>query len=196
MRIQELSLHTRHLAEQQAFYRTTLGFPLLAQTADSFTIQAGTTRLRFQEGPRDVLYHLAFTIPRNTFLQAKGWLRERVSLLLTKNGEDEIFFESIDGSSGEPIATRSLYFGDAANNILELIVHSTLSQETEGPFGAHAVLHVSEIGLPVGDVLQLAAALKEQLDIEPYPVWSPVPEDFAYLGDISGQLVVVKIGRP
>jgi hypothetical protein len=38
--------------------------------------------------------------------------------------------------------------------------------------------------------------LKEQLAIEPYPVSSPISEEFAYLGDISGQLVVVKIGRP
>ena len=64
MHIQELSLHTRHLADQQVFYHTTLGLPLLAETADSFTIQAGTTRLRFQEGQQDVLYHVAFTIPR------------------------------------------------------------------------------------------------------------------------------------
>jgi len=196
MRIQELSLHTRHLADQKDFYRTTLGLPLLAEMVDSFTIQAGTTRLRFQQGPHDVLYHVAFTIPRNTFLQAKSWLRERVSLLLTSNGEDEILFEARDESSGEQIATRSLYFSDPANNILELIVHSTLSQETERPFGADAVLHVSEIGLPVGDVLQLAVALKEQLALEPYPVWSPISEEFAYLGDIFGQLVVVKIGRP
>jgi len=194
--MQALSLHTRHLAEQQAFYHTILGFPLLAETADSFTIRAGTTRLRFQQGQHDVLYHVAFTIPRNTFMQAKSWLCERVSLLLTSNGEDEIFFEARDKSSGEQITTRSLYFCDPANNILELIVHSTLSQETEGPFGADKVLHVSEIGLPVGDVLQLAAALKEQLALEPYPFWSPISEEFAYLGDNSGQLVVVKIGRP
>jgi catechol 2,3-dioxygenase-like lactoylglutathione lyase family enzyme len=196
MHIQELLLHTRHLAEQQAFYRTTLGLPLLAETADSFTIQAGTTRLRFQETRHDVLYHIAFTIPRNTFAQAKSWLRERVSLLLTRNGEDEIFFKYSDESSGEPIDTRSLYFCDAANNILECIVHYNLSQETEGPFGADDVLYVSEIGLPVGDVLQLSATLKEQLAIEPYPVSCPISKDFAYLGDLSGQLVVVKIGRP
>jgi len=51
-------------------------------------------------------------------------------------------------------------------------------------------------GLPVGDVLKFAAALKEQLALEPYPVWSPISKEFAYLGDISGQLAVVKIARP
>ncbi|SRR5712692_2557962 len=49
MRIQELSLHTRHLDDQKVFYCTTLGLPLLRETADSFTVQIGATRLRFQE---------------------------------------------------------------------------------------------------------------------------------------------------
>ncbi len=55
---------------------------------------------------------------------------------------------------------------------------------------------MSEIGLPVEDVLRLAATVKDQLAIEPYPASSPITEDFAYLGDIFGQLVVVKTGRP
>jgi catechol-2,3-dioxygenase len=55
MHIQELSLHTRHIANQKAFYCTTLGLPLLTETTDSFTVQAGTTRLRFQETQQDVL---------------------------------------------------------------------------------------------------------------------------------------------
>ena len=34
------------------------------------------------------------------------------------------------------------------------------------------------------------------LGIEPYPVSRPASEDFAYLGDVFGQFVVVKIGHP
>ena len=188
MHIQELSLHTRHLADQKAFYGTTLGLPLLAETADAFTIQAGATRLRFQGTQQDVLYHVAFTIPRNTFLQAKSWLRERVPLLHTKDGADEIFFGGINA--------RSLYFCDAANNILEFIVHYGLEQETEAAFGPASVLHVSEVGLPVEDVLALAAQLKEQQGFGPYPASLPISEGFAFIGDIYGQLVVVKVGRP
>ena len=90
MHIQELSLRTRHVANQKAFYCTTLGLSLLTETTDSFTVQAGTTRLRFQETQQDVLYHIAFTIPRNTFHEAKSWTQKRVPLL-HKNGKDEIF---------------------------------------------------------------------------------------------------------
>ena len=185
MRIQELSLHTRHLADQKAFYHTALGLPLLAETTASFTLKAGATRLRFQEAQQDVLYHIAFTIPRNTFTEAKSWLCKHVSLL-RKKSEDEFFFATLNA--------RSLYFCDAANNILELIVHYDLDHETEGPFGPAQVLHVSEVGLPVEDVLAQVSLLKEKLAIEPYG--GLVSEEFAFMGDIYGQLVVVKIGRP
>lgn len=185
MRIKELSLQTQHLAEQKAFYSTTLGLPVLAETVDSFTVQAGSTRLRFQVAEQDVLYHVAFTIPRNAFTTAKSWLNERVPLL-RKDGEDEFFFDNINA--------RSLYFCDAANNILEFIVHYNLERKTTGAFAPADILHVSEIGLPVEDVPALATMLKDTLNLEPYG--GPVSENFAFLGDIYGQLVVVKIGRP
>lgn len=185
MRIQELSLQTKHIEAQKEFYSTTLGLPLLMETADSFIVQAGTTRLRFQETRQDVSYHVAFTISRNTFITAKSWLSERVPLL-RKDGEDELFFANLNA--------RSIYFCDAANNILEFIAHYNLEQETAEAFGPTEILHVSEIGLPIEDVPALATMLKDTLNIEPYG--SPVSESFAFLGDIYGQLVVVKIGRP
>ncbi len=185
MHIQELILHTRHVADQKAFYCSTLGLPLQGETTDSFTVQAGTTRLRFQETQQDVLYHVAFTIPRNTFHEAKGWVYKRVPLL-HKNGKDEIFFAHLNA--------RSFYFCDPADNILEYIVHYGLDHETDRAFGGASVLHVSEIGLPVEEVPAFADLLHKQLTISPYG--GPISEGFAFLGDISGQLVVVKIGRP
>src|SRR5260370_12185719 len=90
MHIEELSLHTRHLGDQQTFYHTILGLPLLTETATSFTVQAGTTRLRFQETQHDVLYHVAFTIPRNTFQYSKRSVQTRVPLPPT-HVSDELF---------------------------------------------------------------------------------------------------------
>lgn len=186
MHIQALSLHTSHLADQKAFYSTTLGLPLLAETTETFVVQAGTTRLHFQSTLQDVLYHVALTISRNTFQEAKRWMQQRVPLLPFKDGADEIFFDNINA--------RSFYFGDAAGNILEFIVHYDLDHEVAGAFGPAAVLHVSEIGLPVENVPAQAALLQEQFALEPYG--GPVSESFAFLGDLFGQLVVVKIGRP
>src|SRR5581483_9976112 len=104
---------------------------------------------------------------------------------LYKGDRDEIFFANINA--------RSFYFCDAAHNILEFIVHYALDQETERAFGPADVLHVSEIGLPVEDVPAQATLLHEKLAIQPYR--TPISEEFAFLGDIYGQLVVVKIGR-
>ena len=185
MHIQELALDTRHLAPQKAFYNVTLGLPLVAETTDSFTVQAGTTRLHFQQTAQDVLYHLAFTIPHQRFHEAKRWIQNRVPLL-RKNGEDELFFSGLNA--------RSFYFCDPAGNILEYIVHYHLSHETEEVGGPAFVLHVSEIGLPVEDVPAFADLLRQQFSITPYG--GAVSEYFAFLGDIFGQLVVVKAGRP
>lgn len=185
MHIQELSLETRHLAEQKQFYSQTLGLPLLRDKAASFTVQAGATSMHFQEAQQEVPYHIAFTIPRNMFTQAKGWLSQRVPLV-HKDGEDEVFFSNLNA--------RSCYFDDAAHNILEFIVHYDLDQEAEKTSGPANILHVSEIGLPVEDVSAQAAFFYEKLAIGPYRI--PISEEFAFLGDIYGQLVVVKIGRP
>ncbi|GHO88456.1 VOC family protein [Dictyobacter formicarum] len=188
MYIQELTIQTRHLAEQKTFYSTVLELPLIAETATSFTVQAGTTRLSFQETQQEVLYHIAFTIPRNKFQQAKNWIGQRMPILPTKTGEDEIFFSGLNA--------RSFYFGDAADNILEYMVHNGLDHETPGAFGPRDVLRLSEIGLPVEDVPAIAAQLEKQQGIVSYPVPGQIADVFAYLGDIFGQLVVVKAGRP
>lgn len=186
MNIQKLALHTRHLADQQAFYCTTLGLPLLTKTSDSFTVQAGRTRLSFQESECDVpSYHVAFTIPRQMFSETKSWMQKRLPLL-QKNGQDEIFFANLNA--------RSFYYCDPAGNILECIVHYSLNDERERTEDTIPVLHVSEIGLPVEDVPTFAAQLFKQCALEPYG--GAISEHFAFLGDIFGQAVVVKVGRP
>ncbi|GCE30124.1 hypothetical protein KDA_56080 [Dictyobacter alpinus] len=188
MHIQELHLQTKHLNEQKKFYTDVLGLPLLTETAASFTVQAGTTRLSFQESQQETLYHIAFTIPTNKFKQAKDWISQRMPLLKNTAGEDEIHFTNLHA--------QSFYFSDAAGHILEYMVHYDLVNETSGDFGPEDVLRVSEIGLPVEDVLAVAAQLEKQQGIVSYPASSQASDGFAYLGDILGQLVVVKIGRP
>jgi catechol-2,3-dioxygenase len=159
MYIQELILHTRHIGDQKAFYCTILSLPLLTETTDSFTVQAGRTRLCFEESESDVPpYHIAFTIPRQTFYEAKSWVQQRVPLL-HKNGEDEIFFAHLNA--------RSFYFCDPAGNILEDIVHYNLNTKRV-PANMASVLHVSEIGLPVADVPAVADRLDKQCALQPY----------------------------
>ncbi|QBD76929.1 hypothetical protein EPA93_13315 [Ktedonosporobacter rubrisoli] len=204
MDIQEVILQTPQLARQKVFYQNILGLPMVAETNDSITLQAGATLLHFKEVEAESLYHIAFAIPRNAFIQAKAWVRERIPLLpITKSlpvlpadsplrvqgkkGEDEVYFPVV--------RARSFYCLDAANNILKFIVYEDLEQEISGPFGASSILSVSEIGLPAEDVLDVARQLQEQVGLEPYPLSRPASRDFAYLGDAHGQLVIVRTGH-
>lgn len=184
MRIIELSLDTQNFQEQHHFYTNILGLPLSEKTPETFTVQAGTTRLTFREATKETGYHSAFTIPSNKLAKAKEWLAARIPLL-TRNDQDEFFSE--DWNSG------SLYFRDAANHILELIAHYDLQNEKPGAFGAADLLHISEIGMAFDEVPEQVKTLSTAFHIEPYR--NSMDEVFAAVGDISGLFIMVKIGR-
>ncbi len=92
MFITSIDLDTPDLSQARAFYTQTMGLSLRQETADSFTVQAGTTALTFRASRiQPLLYHFAFTVPFNKWTQAKDWLKARTTLL-QGDGLDE--FES------------------------------------------------------------------------------------------------------
>jgi catechol-2,3-dioxygenase len=184
MRITELTLDTRHFQEQYHFYTNILGLPLKEKTPETFTIQVGTTSLTFRETTRETGYHFAFTIPSNKFAEAKEWLAAR-TVLLSRNDHDEFFFEGWNSDS--------LYFRDAANHILEFIIHYDLQNEQNGAFGTADLLHISEIGMVFEDVPEQVETLRAAFHIEPYR--NSIEEAFAAVGDTSGLFIMVKTGR-
>lgn len=84
--------------------------------------------------------HLAFTIPRNRFADAKRWLAGRLTLLRTDEGDE---FEG-----PPPWNSRSLYFEDPDRNVLEFIIRRELPNEASGSFSGSDILGVSEVGVP------------------------------------------------
>ena len=188
MRITELHLSTQDLHAQRQFYTRILGLPLVTETVTSFTIQAGATRLLFQRTEQEgFLYHFAFSIPSNKLAHAKAWLLARTPPvpLLSVDGQDQFHGESWNVSN--------LYFYDATGNILEFIAHHDVPDSTPDGFDEHAVLHISEIGLAVENVLAHVAEFKDRFGFEPYRGESS--DTFTAVGDISGLFIVVKIGR-
>jgi hypothetical protein len=156
----------------------------LDSTPSSFTLQAGASRLIFELTTAALAaYHFAFNIPRNKILLARDWLTDRVTLL--RRNDEEIF----DFASWN---AEALYFLDPDGNIVEFIARHDLSNDTAGDFSSDDLLEVSEVGLPVDDVLMLAADVEARLGISPYD--GPV-ETFAALGDPRGLFIVSKIGR-
>lgn len=187
MRITELHLYTQNLHAQRIFYTRTLGLPLVTETVASFTIQAGATRLLFQRTEQEgVLYHFAFSIPSTKLAHAKAWLLARtpsVVPLLSLDGQDEFHNESFS----------RFYFYDAVGNILEFIAHHDVPDSTPDGFDEHSVLHVSEIGLAVDNVLAQVAEFKDRLGLEPFRGESD--DTFTAVGNTYGRFIVVKIGR-
>ena len=184
MRMTELSLYTQNFQEQYYFYTTILGLPLREKTLETFTVQAGATRLTFQQSVKETLYHFAFTIPSNKLASAKEWLVERAPLL-TQNGEDEFSFEAWNADS--------IYFRDTANHILEFIAHHDPQNGRPGAFETADILHISEIGLVFEQVPAQAKTLIEQFGLEPFR--GEIEERFAALGDVSGRFICVATGR-
>jgi catechol-2,3-dioxygenase len=175
MNILYLELSSVDLKAQRDFYANVLELPVTLDSAN-LTVKAGRTDLVFTQAPTEFngAYHFAFNIPENQFDTAKKWISSRVPLLRDESGQDE--FESKSWNSD------SVYFTDAAGNILEFIARHTLKDAVEEAFDSRQILNVSEIGLPSEDVLGLANELCTRLGLsifmqEPNESFTPVGDD-------------------
>jgi catechol-2,3-dioxygenase len=184
MHITELRLKTADLNGQRGFYADTLHLPLVEETANSLTVGVGHSRLIFEQGETAARYHFAFNIPENQLEAARLWLKERVPLI-SLDGKDVFDFASWKA--------HSVYFYDAAGNILECIARHRLPNASDRPFDAGNLLNISEIGIAAADVRTTVAKLTDGLGL---PVFDGAGSDsFTALGDDSGLFIVVKQGR-
>ena len=181
MTILELELSAVDLPAQRDFYAN---IPELPVTLNSsiLEVNVGMTNLRFTQAPSEFngAYHFAFNIPENQYQTAKQWITNRVPLLRDKNGQEDFESKSWD--------SLSLYFLDAAGNVLEFIARHPLQNAVEGGFDSSKILNVSEIGLPSEDVIALANQLRTQLNLS---VFKQEPnESFTPVGDDNGLLIL------
>ncbi|HEX2994686.1 MAG TPA: hypothetical protein VHP14_07680 [Anaerolineales bacterium] len=181
MFIRYLELLTRNMEVQNKFYTEVLELPVEV-TSSGVRVKAGQTELLFMQAPPDFdgAYHFAFNIPENQFGAAKGWISNRVPLLRDASGSDEFPSESWNSDS--------VYFKDAAGNVLEFIARHNLKDAVEGDFDGSQILCVSEIGLPSEDVLAFANELCTRLGLS---VFRQQPnENFTPIGDDHGLLIL------
>src|SRR5262245_11446066 len=144
MNITRLELLTKNLVTQRDFYFDVLELSVQLST-ETLEVQAGKTKLIFQaQSDFDSAYHFAFNIPENQFRAAKEWISNRIPLLKDETRKDEFASESWN--------SNSVYFKDAAGNVLEFIARHDLKNAVEGDFDSRQILNVSEIGLPSEDV--------------------------------------------
>lgn len=183
MQITRLELQTADLKEQALFYGETLGLDTRIIAGARVLVRAGATELVFTQADdhRHCQYHFAFNIPENQFETAKRWLAMRAELLADEEGNTAFDFGNWN--------SHSLYFKDAAGNILELIARHDLKNAGE----EFEILSVSEIGLAAEDVFDLTGSLREKIGLLPYKGESS--ETFSAVGDANGLFIVVRTGR-
>ena len=185
MHITELTLQNHNLAAQRDFYQNTLGLNILEHNTQRLSIQAGSTRLTFEQIPPDHagIYHFAFNIPNNQFAAACEWLEANHAILHTADGDRAIHFSR----------SSAVYFHDAEGNILEFNARHTLDNTSETPFSGCSILNISEIGIATEQVLDTVCEITEATGLK---VRSGAgSETFTSVGDDKGMFIVVQQGR-
>jgi hypothetical protein len=181
MNITRLELLSGDLQVQQDFYANVIDLPVIL-TSSALEVKVGVTDLVFKQAWSDFegAYHFAFNIPENQFHAAKEWISSRVQLLRDGTGQDEFPSKSWNSDS--------VYFLDAAGNVLELIARHNLKNAVDGDFGSEHILNVSEIGLPQEDVVGFANELCTRLGLS---VFMQEPdENFTPVGDDHGLFIL------
>lgn len=181
MNITYLELPTKDLQAQQDFYSNVLELPVNL-SAGKLEVQAGKTILVFTQAQSDFegAYHFAFNIPENQFRAAKAWISNRIPLLYDETGKDE--FDSENWNS------HSVYFKDAAGNVLEFIARHNLKNGAEGEFDSAQILNISEIGLPSENVIAFSNDLCIKINLSVFKQESSAA--FMPVGDDNGLFIL------
>lgn len=191
MDIRQVQLATRSLADTARFYER-LGCPVEIVDATA-RIVVGSTLLVFRELPEMTgALHLAITIPTGAFDAAKAWIAGLTTVLGT---DDQDEFEGPPNWN-----SRSVYFEGPDQQLLELIERRDLESGARragdgsgtGTGAVVPLVSVSEVGVPVPDVLGAVEALR-RAGLEPYA--NPPGESFAAVGDVDGLVILVSPDR-
>lgn len=182
MDIRQVQLATRSLADTARFYER-LGCSVEIVDA-TVRVVVGSTLLVFRELPEMTgALHLAITIPTGTFDAAKAWIAGLTTVLGT---DDQDEFEGPPNWN-----SRSVYFEGPDQQLLELIERRDLPVDV-GENTAVPLVSVSEVGVPVPDVLGAVEALR-RAGLEPYA--NPPGESFSAVGDVDGLVILVSPDR-
>lgn len=186
MRITEVELFTSNLAITKTFYQQVLRLPLVQETEERVSFAVGYSTLHFCYQPVvNGTYHFAMLLPQNSLGAAHEWVKSRIPILPFSDTEEIAQFSNWNA--------QAFYFHDAQENILELIVHHDLHNETDEPFSPQTILGICEIGITVDDVERECKNLHERG--VPYFSKGPYGPQFAVMGEEDGLLIISAEGR-
>jgi hypothetical protein len=190
MKIGRLELETKDLDILASFYNKVLELPV-AQTEDECTVFVGTSTVRFKKvsTPQEPFYHFAINIPSNKTEEAKEWLQKRVELIYIEDYKS-VVADFVNWNA------KSVYFFDAAGNILELIARFDLKNDAAENFNPEHFLSVSEVGLvfPEDEIETKTSRLLSQYKLSYFVKQPPFP-NFKAVGDDEGLFIIVTENR-
>lgn len=182
MRIKKLILFTNELEKQKDFYSNILGFKIIEENFEMFSIQVGWSILIFKSSIERFNYHFAFLIPANQLIESKSWLENRLQLIDIGNESNIVKFESWNA--------ESIYFYDAAGNVVEFIVRYNLKNNNSDSFDVSNILCVNEIGVPTDNIEKFNFTLNQNFGI---PFWKGDFHRFAANGSEEGLFLIPNI---
>lgn len=156
MKIRQLSLYCFDINSQKYFYNDVLGFSLIDDGHDSFTIKVGWSHLTFIKSQIEYKYHYCFLIPSNKLEEALIWMQNRTEVLEIEAERYIQFFESWNA--------YSFYFLDTNGNVAEFIARKDLYNESKKAFNIKDVLCVNEIGMPTSNIKHTSDLLEQNMN--------------------------------
>ncbi|HLG02676.1 MAG TPA: hypothetical protein VI731_03715 [Bacteroidia bacterium] len=190
MRILELTLAAHAPEELRTFY-SRLGFQEFeaAGGSDGYAMQVGYTRLNFVPGDRNARYHFAFNVRPDQLDEMVEWCKHnRLTLLPDPKTKAEV----VDFPAWR---AKSVYFYDAAGNIVEFIARAGIERAGNAPkFSAKSFTGISEIGIVCDEVAAMREWLSATHGIVDFTRQQNTNE-FSAMGDDEGLLLLVPAGR-
>jgi catechol 2,3-dioxygenase-like lactoylglutathione lyase family enzyme len=197
--IKELELRVEDLNANRVFWNETMGFPLVDQTSGSFTVQIGESRLKFipKNTTNPPIYHFSISIPQNQVEKALDWLKNDGNKY--PDGPTQPITIIKDELSGAEIISKPLYnansvfFADAAGNVIELIARNNIDNAVEGNFSMQQFLKISEVSVVTKQVRQCEEMLDEEFGAKAFP---RTTSGYKPVGGAEGVFLLVIPGRP
>lgn len=186
MKIKEIELLSKNLAEALKFYSEVLNFETLESSDEKISLKAGDSILTFKKtSAENPVYHFAFDIPNNKLEESLQWLSQRVDLIEFQ-GSPVIDFPNW--------GAKSLYFHDNSGNVLEFIARFENDNKNFTEFDSSSIVSISEIAFVTNEVINLATDIKENHGLSYFERQIP-HEDFSVIGDDNGLFILVKSSR-
>lgn len=179
MKIEYLKIYSPELESQKKFYRELLELPVSQVAEDRLQVRLGFSLLEIEKQEAATPYHLAFHIPPQREKVAMEWVEQRMDVL-ENDGEKITDFPAWNA--------KSIYFYDAAQNILEFISRRELYPPATGKFTSKEILGISEVGLATANVEEKFSFLNENFGLEKY---SGDYERFCAAGDDEGLFIII-----